>query len=214
VKVLRAVPSLQPADIIRGQFRGYLQEPGVAKGSTTETFAAVRLYVDSWRWKGVPFYLRAGKNLPVECTEVRANFRLPPTVIPSGEFTRNYLRFRISPEVDLGLGVTVMAPGEELVGEPAELLAHHHPDNTEMDAYERLLGDAMAGDQTLFARQDYVEEAWRIVDPVLKMATPVYPYEPNTWGPKEVSEKIAPSDGWFNPTAEDGSAAAAASMFK
>jgi glucose-6-phosphate 1-dehydrogenase len=214
VKVLRAIPSVQPVDVIRGQFRGYLQEPGVAKGSTTETFAAVRLYVDSWRWKGVPFYLRAGKNLPVECTEVRAKFRLPPTVIPSGEFTRNYLRFRISPEVDLGLGVTVMAPGEELVGEPAELLAHHHPDNTEMDAYERLLGDAMAGDQTLFARQDYVEEAWRIVDPVLKAATPIYPYEPNTWGPKEVSEKIAPPDGWCDPSAEDDSAAAAASMFK
>jgi glucose-6-phosphate 1-dehydrogenase len=214
VKILRAIPSLNPHDIVRGQFRGYLDEPGVKKGSTTETFAAVRVAVNSWRWKGVPFYLRAGKNLPVECTEVRAKFRLPPTLIPSGEFTRNYLRFRISPDVDLGLGVTVMAPGEELVGEPAELLAHHHPDNTEMDAYERLLGDAMAGDQTLFARQDYVEEAWRIVDPVLQVATPVYPYEANTWGPKEVSEKIAPVDGWSDPLAEDDTAAAAASMFK
>jgi len=214
VKILRAIPSLNPHDLVRGQFSGYLDEPGVAKGSTTETFAAVRVLVNSWRWKGVPFYLRAGKNLPAECTEVRAKFKLPPTLIPSGQFTRNYLRFRISPEVDIGFGVTVMAPGEALVGEPAELLAHHHPDNTEMDAYERLLGDAMSGDQTLFARQDYVEEAWRIVDPVLKAATPVYPYERDTWGPKEVSEKIAPIDGWSDPVAEDDTAAAAASMFK
>jgi glucose-6-phosphate 1-dehydrogenase len=208
VKVLKAIPSLQDSDVVRGQFRGYAAEPGVAKDSKIETFATMRLEIDSWRWKGVPFYLRAGKCLPVECTEVLARFRLPPTVIPSNNLTQNYLRFRISPDVDLALGAAVMAPGEELKGEPAELLAHHHPQPTEMEAYELLLGDAMAGDATLFARQDYVEEAWRIVDPILKLATPAYEYEPGTWGPAEVAANVAPPGGWSNPVMESRAAAA------
>ena len=199
VKVLKAIPSLTPDDVVRGQFKGYLDEPGVAKGSTTETFGVLKLEVDSWRWRGVPFYLRAGKNLPVECTEVIARLKLPPTTIRSTKLEQNYLRFRISPDVDIALGVTVMAPGEALVGEETELLAHHHPDGNEMEAYEVLLGDAMAGDPTAFARQDYVEEAWRIVDPILKANTPVYTYDPGTWGPMEVNEHIDPPGGWSDP---------------
>jgi glucose-6-phosphate 1-dehydrogenase len=213
VKVLKAVPSLQATDVIRGQFRGYRAEPGVAKDSKVETFAALRLDVDSWRWKGVPFYIRAGKCLPVTCTEVVAKFRLPPTVIDAKDLTQNYLRFRISPDVDIAMGIAVMAPGEQMVGEPTEMLAHHHTEPTEIDAYERLLGDAMAGNSTLFARQDYVEQAWRIVDPILKAATPVYEYEPGTWGPKEVATHVAPPGGWENPEIASSAAAATASRF-
>jgi len=208
VKVLKAVPSLQPTNIIRGQFRGYRSEPGVAKDSKVETFAAVRLEVDSWRWRGVPFLIRAGKSLPITCTEVKAKFRFPPSTMASiCELKKNHLRFRISPDVDIAIGMTVMSPGETMAGEPAEMLAHHQTGATEMDAYERLLGDAMAGDPTLFARQDYVEEAWRIVDPVLKAATPVYEYEPGTWGPAEVATHVAPPGGWENPSLANPAAA-------
>ncbi len=214
VKVLKAMPAIKEADIVRGQFRGYLAEPGVAKESKTETFAALRVEVDSWRWKGVPFYIRAGKNLPVTCTEVLAKFRYPPTVIQSSKLTQNHLRFRVSPDVDIALGMTVMAPGEQMTGEAVEMLAHHQTTPDEMEPYEILLGDAMAGDATLFARQDYVEEAWRIVDPVLKAATPVYEYEPNTWGPKEVAENVVPPGGWDNPVIASPAIAAKASSFK
>jgi glucose-6-phosphate 1-dehydrogenase len=173
----------------------------------------MRVEVDSWRWKGVPFYIRAGKCLPVTCTEVVAKLRLPPTVIQSSKLTQNYLRFRISPDVDIAMGITVMAPGEQMMGESAEMLAHHHTEPSEMGAYELLLGDAMAGDSTLFARQDYVEEAWRIVDPYLKLSTPVYEYEPGTWGPKEASQ-VVPPGGWQNPVIDGPAAAAKAGSFK
>src|SRR5579862_4300158 len=199
VKVLKAIPSLTPDDVVRGQFKGYLDEPGVAKDSKTETFAVLRLEVDSWRWRGVPFYLRAGKNLPVTCTEIMGRFRKPPAILPASALKENHMRFRVSPDVAIAIGMTVMAPGQALVGEQTELLAHHHPDGNEMEAYEVLLGDAMAGDPTQFARQDYVEEAWRIVDPVLKGNTPVYTYDPGTWGPKEVNDKIVPPGGWSDP---------------
>jgi glucose-6-phosphate 1-dehydrogenase len=198
VKVLKAIPPLQEKDLVRGQFRGYLKEKGVGQDSTVETFAALRLYVNSWRWKGVPFYIRAGKSLPVTCTEVFAQMRLPPTVFQDSTL-QNHLRFRISPDVTIALGMTIMAPGEEMGSQSAEMLASRHPQPDEMDAYERVLGDAMAGDSTLFARQDYVEEAWRIVDPILKKATPVYEYEPDTWGPGEVDGRVAPEGGWSNP---------------
>jgi len=214
VKVLKAIPSLQTSDVLRGQFEGYRAEPGVAKDSKMETFAVLQLEVDSWRWKGVPFFLRAGKNLPVTCTEVIAKFRLPPTVIRSNSLTQNYLRFRISPDVNIALGMTVMAPGEEMVGESAEMLARRQPDPAEMDAYERVLGDAMAGDATLFARQDYVEEAWRIVDPVLKLDTPVYNYAPGTWGPQEAADKLVPPGGWKDPVVESPAAVASAGTYK
>ncbi len=203
VKVLKSIRTLAPEDVLRGQFDGYLQEPGVAAGSRTETFAQVRLTLDSWRWEGVPFYIRAGKNLPVTCTEVMARFRHPPAVFASCAAPCNHVRFRISPDVEIALGATVMDQKERFVGSPMELLAAHHPTADEMDAYERVLGDAMAGDATIFAREDYVEEAWRIVDPVIAATTPVYPYAPGQWGPKE-SDRIVPPGGWDDPVLNPG----------
>ena len=203
VKILKAIPPLEPGNLVRGQFKGYLDEKGVAPNSKVETFAALRLEIDSWRWKGVPFYIRAGKNLPVSCTEVMGRLRKPPTVFPESNLSENYLRFRISPEMTIAMGVNVMAPGEDARDETIEMVASRHPRPDEMEAYERLLGDAMAGDATLFARQDYVEEAWRIVDPVLKASTPVYPYNPGTWGPKEVGPNVTPPGGWDCPVSSD-----------
>jgi glucose-6-phosphate 1-dehydrogenase len=198
VKVLKAIPALGEENVVRGQFRGYREEKGVAPDSKVETFAALRLEVNSWRWQGVPFYIRAGKNLPVTCTEVVCRLRKPPTIIPADVLHSNYLRFRISPDVAIGMGVTVMAPGDKLAGQSAEMVGSRQHDAQEMDAYERVLGDAMAGDAMLFAREDYVEEAWRIVDPLLKKGTPVYPYEQKSWGPSEV-EQVTPLGGWQNP---------------
>jgi glucose-6-phosphate 1-dehydrogenase len=203
VKVLKAIPPLEANNLVRGQFRGYRQEKGVAPDSTVETFAALRLEVDSWRWKGVPFYIRSGKNLPVTCTEVIGRFRKPPTVIKESALSQNYLRFRISPEMTIAVGATVMDPTQAMKVTTVEMLASRHPRPEEMEAYERVLGDAMAGDATLFAREDYVEEAWRIVDPVLKSGTPIYEYEKGSWGPSEVDQKVVPPGGWHNPIATD-----------
>ncbi|MFN8628077.1 MAG: glucose-6-phosphate dehydrogenase [Candidatus Binatia bacterium] len=199
VKVLKAIPPLEAKDLVRGQFRGYRQEKGVAADSTVETFAALRLAINTWRWQGVPFYIRAGKFLPVTCTELLVRLHRAPTVFPEYAPAPNYFRFRVSPDITGALGVTVMDPVEEFVGRQIELLASRYPMAEERDAYERVLGDAIAGDATLFAREDYVEEAWRIVDPVLKAATPVYEYEPGTWGPSEV-DRVTPPGGWQNPT--------------
>jgi glucose-6-phosphate 1-dehydrogenase len=200
VKVLKAIATLESKDIVRGQFRGYRNEPGVAPDSKTETFAAVRLGVHSWRWQGVPFYIRAGKSLPVTCTEILVRLRRPPRVFATCSPPSNHFRFRINPENTIAFGLTVMDPEEKMIGQQGELVASQHPGSNEMDAYERVLGDAMEGDATLFAREDYVEEAWRIVDPVLKAATPVHEYEPATWGPSEAEQKLAPPGGWNNPT--------------
>jgi glucose-6-phosphate 1-dehydrogenase len=202
-KVLKAIPPISPAHLVRGQFRGYLQEKGVAPNSKMETFAALQLEINSWRWKDVPFYLRAGKNLPVTCTEVLARLRRPPAVIEQDRLLQNYLRFRISPEMTIAVGATVMAPDENLKGEAVEMVASRHPHPEEMEAYERVLGDAIKGDPTHFAREDYVEEAWRIVDPVLKADTPVYEYQPNTWGPAQLDQVVLPPSGWHNPAAQD-----------
>jgi glucose-6-phosphate 1-dehydrogenase len=199
VKVLKAMLPLAPENLIRGQFRGYLKEPGVKPDSKVETFAALKLDVDSWRWRGVPFYIRAGKLLPVTCTEVVVRLRQPPTMYQGFGLKSNYVRLRISPDITIALGLNRMAPLTESAGELAEILSVTHPPAGEMDAYERVLSDAMAGDATLFAREDYVEEAWRIVDPALKAGTPVYEYEPNTWGPAQIAEKVTPPDGWQNP---------------
>ena len=203
VKVLKAIQSLEAGELVRGQFRGYRQEKGVAPDSKVETFAALRLEVNSWRWKGVPFYIRAGKNLPVTCTEILGRFRKPPTIIGESAPYENHIRFRISPEMTIAMGATVMAPDTDLKSETVEMVASRHPRPEEMEAYERVLGDAMAGDATHFARQDYVEEAWRIVDPALKAETPVYEYEKGTWGPSEVDRKLTPDGGWHNPVATD-----------
>ncbi|WP_051978488.1 glucose-6-phosphate dehydrogenase [Edaphobacter aggregans] len=201
VKVLKAIPPIEPSHLVRGQFRGYLQEKGVAPNSTIETFAALRLDIRSWRWDGVPFYIRAGKNLPTTCTEVIARFRKPPTTnITEPNTPQNYMRFRVSPEMTIALAVSVAGPHDHDLRQQVELEACRHPRTQDMEAYERVLTDAMAGDATLFARQDYVEEAWRIVDPVLKANTPVYPYDPHTWGlfgaPSQVMANVTPPGGW------------------
>ena len=202
VKVLKAIPPLESKNVVRGQFRGYRNEKGVAPDSQVETFAALQLEIDSWRWKGVPFYIRAGKCLPVTCAEIVVRFRQPPTMFSDFNLQANYFRFRISPEVTMAFGMNVIAPGADTVSQTDEMVVSRHPRADEMDAYERVLGDAMAGDSTLFAREDYVEEAWRIVDPVLKAGTPVREYDPNTWGPSEADQKVAPAGGWQNPIVE------------
>jgi glucose-6-phosphate 1-dehydrogenase len=200
VKVLKAIPSLAADDVVRGQFRGYRLEKGVAADSQVETFVALRLQIDSWRWQGVPFYIRAGKCLPVTCTEVVVRLRRPPTMFHGFDLEPNCCRFRISPDITIAIGANVIAPGQEACSQTAEMLATQLPRADEMDAYERVLGDAMQGDATLFAREDYVEEAWRIVDPVLKDLSPVHDYAPGTWGPKEVDSSVSPPGGWQNPT--------------
>jgi glucose-6-phosphate 1-dehydrogenase len=198
VKVLKAVSPLAADDLVRGQFRGYRMEKGVAPGSTVETFAALRLEINSWRWQGTPFFIRAGKFLPATCTEVVVRLCRPPSIFPACKVPPNYFRFRISPEMVIAFGATAMDPAEEMCGEAVELLVTHHPTTGEMDAYERVLGEALAGDPTLFAREDSVEEAWRIVDPVLKAGTPVHEYEPGTWGPAE-ADRLSPPGGWHAP---------------
>jgi glucose-6-phosphate 1-dehydrogenase len=198
VKVLKAIPSIVADDVVRGQFRGYKSEKGVAADSKVETFVALRLEIDSWRWRGVPFYIRSGKSLPVTCTEVLVRLRQPPTMYEGFDLQSNYVRFRITPDIEIAIGANVVAD-QETRSRTAEMVGTRLPRAEDMDAYERVLGDAMHGDATLFAREDYVEEAWRIVDPVLKHGTPVYEYEPGTWGPKEVASRVSPPGGWLDP---------------
>ena len=199
---IKAIRPLTPQDVVRGQFRGYRDEPGVAPDSQRETFAAIRLHLENWRWAGVPIFIRAGKCLPMTTTEVFVQLKHPPRYVFADDSMPeakrlNYFRFRLSPDVFISIGASAKRPGEAMRGEQVELVARHHsPD--EMAPYERLLGDAMRGDQRLFAREDVIEAAWAVVDPILDQATPVYPYEPNTWGPKEV-ERISPPMGWQDP---------------
>ncbi len=204
-KVLRTVRPLSVEHMVRGQFRGYRSEPGVSKESFMATYAALRLYVDSWRWDGVPFFVRAGKCLAQTCTEVMVELKNPPQVVfkePPPKMG-NYLRFRLGPKVMIALGARHKKPGEQMVGEPSELVfTQESEQNVEarMDAYERLLGDAMNGDATLFARQDVVEAAWAIVDPVIHGPSPMYDYDPGTWGPKEAEKLVEEVGGWNTPT--------------
>jgi glucose-6-phosphate 1-dehydrogenase len=197
MKVLRMIPPLDPAHMVRGQFRGYLEERGVAAHSQVETFAALRLVVDSWRWAGVPFLIRAGKRLPVTVTEVLVKLRRPPV----GETLsgNNYVRFRVSPDLSLSLGAKIKRPGEGLESMPVELSAVTESQSWGLQPYERLLTDAMHGDAMLFVRQDAVEAAWSVVEPVLDDVTPVHVYEPGTWGPGEADALAADAGGWHNP---------------
>src|SRR5262245_54309135 len=198
VKVFRMIRPLDPDHLVRGQFKGYLTEHGVAPGSKVETFGAVELNIDSWRWEGVPFLIRAGKNLPVTTTEVLVTLKRPPlTRLAPG--TGNTFRFRLSPEVEIAVGARVKRSGGAFLTDPAELRFVHHPTGDDMDAYERLLGDAMEGDAMLFAREDSVETAWQVVEPILKASTPVYPYDPGTWGPAEADRLAADIGGWHAP---------------
>ena len=165
-----------------------------------ETFAALKLHIDSWRWRGVPIYIRAGKCLAVTCTEILVRLRQPPTMYKHFTLASNYVRMRISPDIVLGFGLNVTSPVQESHSELSELLASRHPCAKEMDAYERVLSDAMAGDSTLFAREDYVEEAWRIVDPALKAGTPVYEYDQKTWDQLRSSESHLQAGGKIQPS--------------
>ena len=207
VKVLKAIAPLGSDSIVRGQFRGYRSEPGVASNSQTETFAALRFEINSWRWQGVPIYIRAGKYLPLTCTEVLVTLRRPPQLFPCKSSQPNYFRFRISPDVTTALGMMVKSSCDEMRGDSIEMIAHQDLEPDEMDAYERLLTDVIAGDATLFAREDCIEEAWRIVDPLIKANTPVYEYAPGSWGPTEAQQKVVPPNGWRNPALDPTAAA-------
>ena len=206
-KVLRTVRPLSPDNLVMGQFKGYREEPGVASNSATPTYAALHLFVDSWRWQGIPFYVRAGKSLAVTSTEVVVDLKkAPPVVFREMQHAKsNYVRFRLSPEVAIGIGARAKRPGEGMFGEPVELSVVHYADQAtdgHLDAYERLLGDAMIGDATLFARQDVVEAAWAIVDPILQDAGPVFEYQEGTWGPPEADALVADVGGWARASAE------------
>ncbi len=194
VKVLKAIPPIAPGDVVRGQFRDYREERGVAPGSTTETFVALHLHVNNWRWQDVPFFIRAGKHLPMSRTEVVVRLRKPPTLVPGADVPANYLRFRLSPEFVIALGASVRGAGEKMTVEEVELELSRR-EAKDLDAYDMLLGDAMRGDSFRFARQDYVEEAWRIVGPALDAGAPLHAYEPGTWGPSQ-AEDLVPG-GWF-----------------
>jgi glucose-6-phosphate 1-dehydrogenase len=200
VKILLAIRPTTPEDVVRGQYIGYCREPDVAENSQVETFAAARLYVDSWRWDGVPFFVRAGKCLPVTATEVVVRLKQPPLRrVALGP--NNYLRFRFSPDVAIALGARVKRPGEERATEETELSVLRQPGGDDMDPYERLLGDAMRGDPMLFARQDAVEAAWTIVDGLIHNLGRPFRYEPGSWGPMQADLLVAGMGGWNNPAA-------------
>jgi glucose-6-phosphate 1-dehydrogenase len=198
--LLKAVRPLTPNDIVRGQYNGYRDVAGVAPGSTVETFVAIRCYIDSWRWAGVPIYIRAGKVMPMTCMEAVVEFKRPPreTYHELVPLRSSHMRFRVSPDIVIGMGVRVKVPGERMAGQDVELTLKSHAAK-EMPPYERLLGDAMKGNGELFARQDLVEAQWRVVEPVLDNVTPVYGYEPGTWGPPETQQLIAGDGPWIDP---------------
>lgn len=200
VALLKAVQPISPQGVVRGQYRGYRSTAGVASGSTVETFVALKLFIDSWRWAGVPIFIRAGKQLPVTCTELVVRFKRPPRetyqeLVPAGSA---HLRMRVSPEVAIGLGLRVKTPGERMVGDDVELTLKEHVTN-DMPPYERLLGDALRGNSDLFARKDLVMAQWRIVQPILGNVTPVYDYEPGSWGPPEAIQLIGSDGPWIDP---------------
>ena len=204
LRIFRAMRPLNPQEVVRGQFRGYRNETGVAKESQIETFAALRLHIDTWRWAGVPFYVRAGKNLPITATEVRVTLKRPPLAIfdPSDNtMPANYFRLRLSPEVIIGTGALAKTTGEEMRGQPVELIARHNSPS-EKSPYERLLGDAVRGDTSLFTQDDSVEAAWRVVDPILSCGPPVLEYEPGSWGPPAAAGIIDAGDTWHDPQIE------------
>ena len=203
LRIFRAMQPLDPKEVVRGQFRGYRDEKGVAKDSQVETFAALRLHIDTWRWADVPFYIRAGKYLPITATEVTVTLKRPPLAIfdPSDNMPSNYFRLRLSPEVVIGEGALVKLNGEDMRGEPVELIARHNS-LAEKSPYERLLGDAVRGETALFTQDDCVEAAWRVVDPVLKGGLPVGEYAPGTWGPPAAGKIVDAVDTWHDPQVE------------
>jgi glucose-6-phosphate 1-dehydrogenase len=203
LRIFRAMRPLDPREVVRGQFRGYRDEKGVAKDSQVETFAALRLHIDTWRWADVPFYIRAGKCLPISATEVRVTLKRPPLAIfdPSDTMPENYFRLRLSPEVVIATGALVKRDGEDMRGEPVELTARHNSP-AEKSPYERLLGDAVRGDPALFTQDASVEAAWQVIDPILTGALPVVEYEPGSWGPEQAAQIVRGEDTWHVLQAE------------
>ena len=203
LRLFHAMRPLDPAQVVRGQFRGYREENGVAADSQVETSVALRLYIDTWRWSGVPFYIRAGKRMPITATEVMVKLKCPPLAIfdAISAATSNYFRARLGPEVVISMGTRVKQAGEAMRGEPVELIARHEPRSEELP-YERLLGDAMRGDAALFTSDDAVEAAWAVVDPVLAGTTPVHAYESGSWGPVEAQRIVEGDDVWHDPKPE------------
>jgi glucose-6-phosphate 1-dehydrogenase len=206
LRIFRAMRPLDPKEVVRGQFRGYRDEKGVAQQSQIETFAALRLHIDTWRWADVPFYLRAGKCLPISATEVRVTLKRPPLPIfdHHDQMPANYFRLRLSPEVVIAAGTLVKRNGEDMRGEPAELTARHNS-QSEKSPYERLLGDAIRGETSLFTQDDSVEAAWRVVDPILTAGPPVQEYDQGTWGPPAATDIIDGDDTWHDPETEKSS---------
>lgn len=203
VAVLKAIPSLKAKDVVRGQFIGYQSEKDVAPNSNVETYAAMRLEINTGRWQGVPFYLRAGKCLPLTFTEVVVRLRRPVGMYQHLDLKPNALRLRISPEILFALDMNVLGADDRKPGQSVEMVACHQQSADEPSAYERVLGDAMKGDDTLFARKDYAEEAWRIVDPILRADTPIHNYKRNSWGPADAETTVVPAGGWENPIIAD-----------
>ena len=207
VKVLKGIATLRPEDVVRGQFRGYRSEPGVTPMSSVETFVALRLTINSWRWKGVPFYIRAGKCMATTATEVVVRLRQAPAVFTPEPPPANCFRFQVTPTQTIAITSFIKLPGDTLRGEIVNLKVSEHIDPHEVGAYEELLTDALRGVSTRFARQDYVEESWRIVDEILDDATPVFEYEPGSWGPRE-ADRVAPQGGWIDILAAESAGVA------
>lgn len=206
IKIFKRMRPLTPHSVIRGQFRGYRTEAGVATDSHVETFASLQVELDSWRWAGVPFFIRAGKCLPVTATEVFVTLKRPPQNVFAETLRqqRNYVRFRLGPDrMAVAIGARAKVPGDKMIGEEMELFVCHQRGD-EMEAYERLIGDAMIGDSSLFARQDGVEASWRVVDPILTAPMSLYEYEPGSWGPSESQALTAAFGGWQSPKEQDG----------
>lgn len=200
VRLFRSIMPLKPEDMVRGRYQGFLDEGGVAAGSTTETFAAMRLHIDSWRWADVPFFIRVGKHMPVTATEVLCAMQKPPQRLFSAEGgpSRNYFRFQLKPSTLIAIGASAKKGGEAMVGEQMEMIAlHQEPE--ELEAYDRLIGDALEGDSGLFARVDEVESTWRVVDPVIAAETPIFDYAKGSWGPSEAEALIEPFGRWHDP---------------
>ena len=196
--LMKAIRPLHKDDLVRGQYRGYRSVPGVKVNSTVETFVAIRLYVDSWRWAGVPVYIRAGKRLPLTAAEVLVEYQRPPRDVFGEQCAYSHVRLRLSPDVVGAIGLRVKRPGERMIGEDVELTLAEHPASL-MPPYQRLLGDAMRGNSELFGREDVVDAQWRIVEPILDDPPPCHEYEPGTWGPKEAEELIGADGPWRDP---------------
>jgi len=203
LRLFRAMRPIDPKEVVRGQFKGYRDEKGVARDSQVETFAALRLRIDTWRWSGVPFYIRAGKCLPLTATEVMVTLKAPPLAVfgKHDVMPCNHFRLRLSPEVVIGEGALVKRSGEEMRGEPVELIARHHS-QTDKSPYERLIGDAIRGDTSLFTEDACVEAAWRVVEPVLHDPQAVLQYDAGSWGPKEAAGVIVGDERWHDPVPE------------